>query len=196
MAQLNPSNIQNGNIIQANDVLQLYDALTSGGGYNVSISGSLTGSATSASYALSASFATSASFAISSSRAISSSFAITASHALNAGTPNIVNVDTATGFNTPIGTQGLNIFAGITNLFPGSSPNSQSVSFSLAFPSLTPPVVGFGTDIWINATPTTGDVKIAQPIYVDYNIASKVIHFITEDPGFNGNVIYTGYTKV
>ena len=46
MAQLNPSNIQNGNIIQANDVLQLYNALTSGGGYNVSISGSLTGSAT------------------------------------------------------------------------------------------------------------------------------------------------------
>jgi len=48
MAQLNPSNIQNGNIIQANDVLQLYDALTSGGGYNVSISGSLTGSASTA----------------------------------------------------------------------------------------------------------------------------------------------------
>jgi hypothetical protein len=48
MAQLNPSNIQNGNIIQANDVIQLYDALTSGGGYNVSISGSLTGSASTA----------------------------------------------------------------------------------------------------------------------------------------------------
>ena len=46
MAQLNPSNVQNGNIIQANDVLNLYDALTSGGGYEVSISGSLTGSAT------------------------------------------------------------------------------------------------------------------------------------------------------
>jgi hypothetical protein len=46
MAQLNPSNIQNGNVIQANDVLNLYDALTSGGGYDVSISGSLTGSAT------------------------------------------------------------------------------------------------------------------------------------------------------
>jgi hypothetical protein len=54
MAQLNPSNIQNGNIIQANDVLQLYDALTSGGGYNVSISGSLTGSASTATTATTA----------------------------------------------------------------------------------------------------------------------------------------------
>jgi hypothetical protein len=54
MAQLNPSNIQNGNIIQANDVIQLYDALTSGGGYNVSISGSLTGSASTATTATTA----------------------------------------------------------------------------------------------------------------------------------------------
>jgi hypothetical protein len=54
MAQLNPSNIQNGNIIQANDVIQLYDALTSGGGYNVSISGSLTGSASTANTAFTA----------------------------------------------------------------------------------------------------------------------------------------------
>ena len=52
MATLNSSNISNGNIIEPNDLLQLYDALTAGGGttgvYSVSISGSLTGSATSA----------------------------------------------------------------------------------------------------------------------------------------------------
>jgi hypothetical protein len=66
MAQLNPSNIQNGNIIQANDVLQLYDALTSGGGYNVSISGSLTGSASTAITATTATTATTADTTLSS----------------------------------------------------------------------------------------------------------------------------------
>lgn len=52
MATLNSSNISNGNIVEPNDLLQLYDALTAGGGttgvYDVSISGSLTGSATTA----------------------------------------------------------------------------------------------------------------------------------------------------
>jgi hypothetical protein len=52
MAQLNSSNVVNGNIVEPNDILQLYDAFTAGGGttgaYNVSISGSLTGSATTA----------------------------------------------------------------------------------------------------------------------------------------------------
>jgi hypothetical protein len=52
MATLNSSNISNGNVIEPNDLLQLYDAFTAGGGttgaYNVSLSGSLTGSATTA----------------------------------------------------------------------------------------------------------------------------------------------------
>lgn len=65
MATLNSSNISNGNIVEPNDLLQLYDALTAGGGttgaYNISISGSLTGSATSAATATTATTATSAS---------------------------------------------------------------------------------------------------------------------------------------
>ena len=48
MATLNSSNITDGNIIEPTDILQLYDAFKSGGGttgaYNVSISGSITGS--------------------------------------------------------------------------------------------------------------------------------------------------------
>jgi hypothetical protein len=65
MATLNSSNVTNGNTVQANDLLQLYDAFKSGGGttgvYSVSISGSITGSA---STAISASFATTASYAL------------------------------------------------------------------------------------------------------------------------------------
>jgi hypothetical protein len=75
MATLNSSNISNGNTIEPNDLLQLYDALTPGGGttgvYDISISGSITGSATSASYAATASLllgsVVSASFASTSS---------------------------------------------------------------------------------------------------------------------------------
>ena len=54
MATLDNSNIVNGNIIEPNDLLQLYSAFTAGGGYDVSISGSLTGSATSATTATTA----------------------------------------------------------------------------------------------------------------------------------------------
>lgn len=48
MATLDNSNIVNGNTIEPSDLLQLYSALTAGGGYDISISGSLTGSATTA----------------------------------------------------------------------------------------------------------------------------------------------------
>jgi len=63
MATLNSSNITDGNTIEPTDIIQLYDAFKSGGGttgaYSVSISGSLTGSA---STAISSSFATTASY--------------------------------------------------------------------------------------------------------------------------------------
>jgi hypothetical protein len=49
MAQITASaNIANGNIIQPTDILPLYEAMTSGGGYSVSLSGSITGSSTTA----------------------------------------------------------------------------------------------------------------------------------------------------
>ena len=48
MAQLDKSNVVNGNTIEASDISALYDAFTAGGGYSVSVSGSLTGSATTA----------------------------------------------------------------------------------------------------------------------------------------------------
>ena len=57
MATLNSSNIITGNIVESNDILQLYDAFTAGGGttgaYDVSISGSLLGTS---SFAISASY--------------------------------------------------------------------------------------------------------------------------------------------
>jgi hypothetical protein len=60
MAILDSSNVVNGNTISASDISALYDAFSSGGGYSVSISGSLTGSASTATSASYSSVATSA----------------------------------------------------------------------------------------------------------------------------------------
>jgi len=60
MATLSKANMVTGNTITAADVTQLVDALTAGGGYSVSISGSITGSATSASFATTSTTATTA----------------------------------------------------------------------------------------------------------------------------------------
>jgi len=99
MAQLNSSNITNGNTVQPNDLLQLYNALTAGGGYNVSISGSITGSATTASFvttAQTASFVTTAQTASYVLNAVSSSYAsgsslITSQRLISSLTPNTVS---------------------------------------------------------------------------------------------------------
>ena len=58
MATLSKANMVTGNTITAADVTQLVDAFTSGGGYSVSISGSLTGSASTATTANTASYVT------------------------------------------------------------------------------------------------------------------------------------------
>jgi flagellin-like hook-associated protein FlgL len=76
MATLNSSNVVNGNIVESTDILQLYDAFTAGGGttgvYDVTVSGSLIGNA---------------------STATSASYAITASHALNAGSGTVTQIN-------------------------------------------------------------------------------------------------------
>jgi len=88
MAQLDSTNVSTGNTIQANDVLALYDALTSGGGttgvYDISISGSLTGSADTATSSSHAINADSAITATSSSHSLIADTVVSASHAVNA----------------------------------------------------------------------------------------------------------------
>ena len=125
MATLNSSNITDGNTIEPTDILQLYDAFTSGGGttgaYNVSISGSSTGSA---------------------STAISSSYAITASHALNS----------SGGTSTTVALQRPGIPALSAKPFAGSGSFSSGqaiINMSTAFPDLSPSALG--VDLFVNA---------------------------------------------
>ena len=128
MATLNSSNITDGNTVEPNDLLQLYDAFTSGGGttgaYSVSISGSLTGSA---------------------STATSASYAVTASYAANAGS----------GIVTQINSQGYSIqgsepvsanfkfYAGTVKISGGSgiTPNFAGLAGKT-----------LGTNVWVTAT--------------------------------------------
>ena len=128
---------------------------------------------------------------------VTASRAVTASYALNAATPsNTVTVSAGSGEITPLGDFSMKAFAGITDAFLGGGGllNTQSVSMSLAFPTLTPSTA-IGTDLWVNATPLTADNNITQPIFVSYNNASKVLTFETLDTNFNGQVVYTGYAK-
>jgi hypothetical protein len=99
MPTISRTGITNGGTIDASHITNIIDALDGTSTTTTivasgSFSGSLVGSATSASFAVSssravsssfASSATSASFAVSASRAVTSSFATTASYALNAG---------------------------------------------------------------------------------------------------------------
>ena len=210
MATLNSGNITNGNTIETNDILQLYDALTPGGGttgaYNVTVSGSLVGNAstsTSASYALTSSFSISSSraisssfaltasyaltssFSISSSRAISSSFATTASYALNASP---VSSDTVKVQIAGAGQVTMYAFTGIT---PSFSSQTTFVSMSIDFPSL-PVASGLGTDLFLTATPNS---DTPNSIMLSYAPGSKVITFTTQDVGYVGEALYAGYVK-
>lgn len=100
MATLDSSNIIDGNTIEPTDILQLYDALTPGGGttgaYNVTVSGSLVGNA---STATSASYATTASYALNGGGGVTinnntDNYLVTAT-----GTANTLNGESALTFN-------------------------------------------------------------------------------------------------
>lgn len=190
MATLNSSNISTGNTIQPNDLLQLYDALTAGGGttgvYDVSISGSITGSATSASYALTASYAlnvpVTASYAltasyvlnaVSSSRAVSSSFATSASFSTNSA--NATSAATANNISPatvlPSGSSPITTVLGIA---AGSITMTGSTATTANIDPLKSKVLGqtlfvnatifnaggSGNVVWVRAySPSTGQIQ-------------------------------------
>jgi hypothetical protein len=135
MATLDSSNILDGNTIEPTDILQLYDAFTPGGGttgeYNVTVSGSLIGNA---------STATSASYAL------SSSYAVTASYALNGGGGGTVTQITSQGYsnagNDPVEAS-FKFYAGTVEIISNSGATADFAG--LAGKTL-------GTNVWVTAT--------------------------------------------
>jgi hypothetical protein len=175
MATLNSSNITDGNTIEPTDILQLYDAFTSGGGttgaYNVTVSGSLIGNA---------STSTSASFATSASRAVSSSFAITASYALNGGG----------GTSTTVNLQRPGISALSAKPFAGSgsfSSGQATINMSTAFPDLSPS--SLGVDLFVTA------MAASNTEYVGVSFSSPNLVFRSSTGAGSGTFFYQGWSK-
>jgi len=212
MATLNSSNIVNGNIVETTDILQLYDALTAGGGttgvYNISISGSLTGSATTATTAATASSATNLVVANTSSGVyypivvdgtgtkppktistfelsgsilnnITASRAITASFALNASAA----VPSTVTVNTPSTTQTLKPFAG-SGSFTGGILN---VNMGTTFPNLSPSALG--VDLFLTATAASNNE------YVGISFAGVTLTFRSSDVASSNPFYYVGWCK-
>lgn len=134
MATLDSSNILDGNTIEPTDILQLYDAFTSGGGttgaYNVTVSGSLIGNA---------------STATSSSYALSSSYAVTASYALNGGGGGTVTQITSQGYSNagsgPVEAP-FKFYAGTVRIVSNSGTSAN-------FPGLAGKTLG--SNVWVTA---------------------------------------------
>jgi hypothetical protein len=175
MATLNPSNITNGNTIEAEDVLQLYRAFGTGSGdpiTGVVISGSLNGNATSAT---SATTATSAS-AITTIPTGSGTYYLTFVSSQNAGTYN-VRTDGDLSYDASNNTLNVTSSFSQTSSISISSSISQTSSFALkTAQSWTSPISN------IPATPYT--IDILTPNFVIVNTNNVV--------GFNFNQGYEG----
>ena len=128
MATLNSSNITDGNTIEPNDLLQLYDAFTPGGGttgaYNVTVSGSLIGNA---------------------STATSASYAVTASHALNSSGGTVTQINSQGYSNAAAGPveATFKFYAGKVRIVSNSGTTAN-------FPGLAGKTLG--TTVWVTAT--------------------------------------------
>lgn len=179
MATLNSSNITDGNTIEPTDLLQLYDAFTPGGGttgaYNVTVSGSLIGNASSAT---SASYALSSSFAISSSRAVSSSFAVTASFATNVGTST-----STTLYRAGISAQASKPFAGSGSFSAGI----DNINLSTQFPDLS--YSALGVDLFVTA------MAANNTEYVGVSFAGSTLTFRSSNGASTGTFFYIGWAK-
>jgi len=213
MATLNSSNIVNGNIVETTDILQLYDALTAGGGttgvYDVSISGSLTGSATTALNASKLNPISDTSnnnrpvVFISTSSAdyeqtykandgkftynpstnllnVTSSRAVTASFALNA----VASSPSTVLVNTTATNQNLKPFAGQGTFSSGI----LNVDMNITFPDLNPSALG--TDLFLTAT------AASNTEYVGMSFAGNTLTFRSSlGAGSSGTFYYVGWCK-
>lgn len=220
MATLNPSNVINGNTIQASDVLQLFEAFGTG---SQNITGlSLTGSITNANAATLAASASKITTAITggsthyltfvqgagtympkiaslleydattNNLTVTASFAITASHALTG---------TVTQVNNQFYDNGTNVVAGNFKFVAGKTLMTTGSATSSVFTVLLGKVLG--ETVWINAAypqafNITSSVNTYPPpgttnlsiLKVDVSSSGQVL--ISGAPLDTGTIIFTG----
>jgi hypothetical protein len=220
MATLNPSNVVNGNTIQASDILQLFEAFGTG---SQNITGlSLTGSITNAITALTSSITNNivvpttssgiyypvivdgagtkspkilSTFELSGSvlNNVTASRAITASFASNS---------TVTQVNTQYYDDGINTIPADFKFVAGKVAMTNGAATSSIFTNLIGKVLG--DTVWINAsypttfTPFTSSVNTTLPPGVTnlsmlrVNVSSSGQVLITGGPNDTGTIIFTG----
>ena len=178
MATLNPSNVVNGNIIQASDVLQLFEAFGTGSQNitGLSMTGSLKGIASTASFVLNA---VSSSYVLSSSYAISSSYALSSSIANGAYQVNSQNYD-----------NGSTVVPGDFKFIAGKTVMTSGAATSSLFTVLAGKVIG--DTVWINAAYPEAFTLPPGARQLKVNVSSSGVVLISGDGGASGTVIFTG----
>lgn len=220
MATLNPSNVINGNVIQASDILQLFEAFGTG---SQNITGlSLTGSITNAITALTSSITNNIVVPVTSSGIyypvivdgdgtkppkILSTFElsgsvlnnITASRAITAS---FASNSTVTQVNTQYYDNGINTIPADFKFVAGKVAMTNGAATSSIFTNLIGKVLG--DTVWINAsypttfTPFTSSVNTTLPPGVTnlsmlkVNVSSSGQVLITGGPNDTGTIIFTG----
>jgi hypothetical protein len=208
MATLNPSNVINGNVIQASDILQLFEAFGTG---SQNITGlSLTGSITNANVATSATSASNITVASTSSGVyypvivdgagtkppkILSTFElsgsvlnnITASQAITAS---FASNSTVTQVNAQYYDNGVNTIPADFKFVAGKVAMTSGAATSSIFTNLIGKVLG--DTVWINASyPEAFSTTPGQSL-LKVNISSSGQVLISSVPSDTGTIIFTG----
>lgn len=208
MATLNPSNVINGNTIQASDVLQLFEAFGTG---SQNITGlSLTGSITNATTAATASSATNLIVAITSSGIyypvivdgsgtkppkILSTFElsgsvlnnITASHAITAS---YALTGSVTQVNNQFYDNGTTVVPGDFKFIAGKTAMTAGAATSSLFTVLAGKTIG--NTVWINAAYPEAFTTTPGQSLLKVNVSSSGQVLISGAPTDTGTVIFTG----
>ena len=208
MATLNPSNVINGNVIQASDILQLFEAFGTG---SQNITGlSLTGSITNAITALTSSITNNIIVPVTSSGIyypvivdgdgtkppkILSTFElsgsvlnnITASQAITAS---FASNSTVTQVNTQYYDNGVNTVPADFKFVAGKIAMTSGAATSSIFTNLIGKVIG--NTVWINASYPEAFTTTPGQSLLKVNVSSSGQVLISGAPSDTGTIIFTG----
>lgn len=208
MATLNPSNVINGNVIQASDILQLFEAFGTG---SQNITGlSLTGSITNAITALTSSITNNIIVPVTSSGIyypvivdgagtkpprILSTFElsgsvlnnITASQAITAS---FASNSTVTQVNTQYYDNGVNTVPADFKFIAGKIAMTSGAATSSIFTNLIGKVIG--NTVWINASYPEAFTTTPGQSLLKVNVSSSGQVLISGAPSDTGTIIFTG----
>jgi hypothetical protein len=208
MATLNPSNVINGNVIQASDILQLFEAFGTG---SQNITGlSLTGSITNAITALTSSITNNIIVPVTSSGIyypvivdgagtkpprILSTFElsgsvlnnITASQAITAS---FASNSTVTQVNTQYYDNGVNTVPADFKFVAGKIAMTSGAATSSIFTNLIGKVIG--NTVWINASYPEAFTTTPGQSLLKVNVSSSGQVLISSAPSDTGTIIFTG----